>query len=73
MAEREHLERYDQRLIEFHLRSGTLSKKDYEQYLKKLPDSESIADYIGPFEEEKPNVANEAEPLLTFTAAESED
>lgn len=73
MAEREDLGRYDQRLVEFHLRSGTLNKKDYEQYLKKLPDSESVAEYIEPFQEEEgPSSAGSARSLLTFTAAESD-
>jgi hypothetical protein len=31
---------YDERIVEMHIKDGTLSKKDYEKHLKSLPDVE---------------------------------
>ena len=31
---------YDERIVERHIKDGTLSKKDYDKHLKSLPDVE---------------------------------
>ena len=31
---------YDERIVEMHIKDGTLSKKDYKKHLKSLPDVE---------------------------------
>ncbi len=72
MAERTQLETFDQRIIEFQIRSGNLSKKDYERYLKSLPNDEDNVDYIEVFEEEASSSAVNM-PELTFVAAESNE
>lgn len=66
MAEREEFENFDVRLVDYNLRCGRLSKKDYEQHLRKLPNSEEHADYLNAFME-----PHKAVPRLTFTADES--
>ncbi len=42
---------YDVRILERNLRRGTLSRKDYEKYLKGLPDRASNASWTRVWEE----------------------
>ncbi|MFH0799702.1 MAG: hypothetical protein V2A66_05930 [Pseudomonadota bacterium] len=42
---------YDLRVIEHRTRKGELDPKEYEAYLKKLPDDEANAEYIEVYEE----------------------
>lgn len=56
---------YDTRLIERSLRTGKLDPKEYEAFLKKLPDEEANAHYIETFEQD-PTAATSPE-TLTFT------
>jgi len=37
---------YDERIVERHIKDGTVSKKDYEKYLKSLPDSEEKGEVL---------------------------
>ena len=37
---------YDERIVERHIKEGTLSKKEYEKYLKSLPDSEEKGEVL---------------------------
>lgn len=37
---------YDERIVERHIKDGTLSKKDYEKHLKSLPDSEEKGEVL---------------------------
>lgn len=57
MAERFQLAQYDYRTVEYLIRSGTVSQKDYDAFLKSLPDSENNASYIEVYEE--PNLLEE--------------
>jgi hypothetical protein len=62
---------YDLRTLEQFLRSGKISQKDYDAYLKSLPDSESNADYIEVFEEPVSSTdPTQPEGTLTFRPAE---
>lgn len=61
------LEQFDLRTLEHHLRSGALTKKEYESYLKKLPDSKSNAEFIEITEEKG---KEEKTSGLTFAPAE---
>ena len=51
MAERYPLAQYDYRVVQYLIRDGIVSQKDYDAFLKSLPDSESNAEYIEVFEE----------------------
>jgi hypothetical protein len=71
---REESKAYDVRVLERNLRRGLVSRKDYEKYLKSLPDSGANAAFsrpeethtraAGPSVDEAPppDVADEAEP-----------
>ena len=37
---------YDERIVERHIKDGTVSKKDYEKHLKSLPDSEEKGEVL---------------------------
>lgn len=37
---------YDERIVEMHIKDGTLSKKDYEKHLKSLPDVEEKGEVL---------------------------
>ena len=37
---------YDERIVERHIKDGTLSKKDYEKHLKSLPDVEEKGEVL---------------------------
>lgn len=60
--------KFDLRLVEREIREGKVDPKDYEAYLKKLPDDGQNAEYVEVFEEPVPE---EATPHraddLTFT------
>jgi len=58
--------KYDKRLLDRYLRIGRVDKKDYEAYLKKLPDDESKGEYMEVFEEESDMPTPQANDL-TFT------
>jgi hypothetical protein len=64
------LDRFDLRTLEHMLRSGTITKKDYEAYLKKLPNSESNAEYVEI--EEEQSTGDEASAGLTFAPVENQ-
>lgn len=57
MAEHFQLAKYDYRIIDYLIRSGNVSQKDYDAFLKSLPDSENNASYIEVYEE--PNLLEE--------------
>jgi hypothetical protein len=67
MADKELSILYDQRTLNHHFRNGTITRKEYESYLKSLDDSESNAEYIDPFEETQ---GNEDSSGLTFAPVE---
>lgn|GEM_PF-1991987 len=63
--------KFDLRTIERLLREGTIEKKEYEEFLKKLPDDESNADYTDVYEEnpeEKPRAEPPGPGGPTFTS-----
>ncbi len=63
---------YDVRTLEQFLRSGKITKKDFEAYLKSLPDSEYKVDYIQVYEEPVSTTdPTQPEGKLTFRPAES--
>jgi hypothetical protein len=63
---------FDLRILELNLREGKFKPKDYESYLKSLPNSESNAEYIEVFEEETPSEENTMpEGQLAFSMAET--
>ena len=64
--EREELH-FDVRLIEYQKRVGKLDPKEYEAYLKHLPDDEERATYIEVFEEPATDEASSTPEALTFT------
>ncbi len=65
-------EMYDLRTLEQLVRRGVVSPKDYQAYLKTLPNSEPNADYIEVFEEPaSPSDPTVPEGKLTFQPAES--
>ncbi len=37
---------YDERIVERHIKDGTLSKKDYDKHLKSLPDVEEKGEVL---------------------------
>jgi hypothetical protein len=51
MSERYPLSQYDYRIVHYLIRNGILSQKDYDDFLKSLPDSESNAEYMEVYEE----------------------
>lgn len=57
--------KYDTRLAERFLRDGRLDRKEYEAWLKKLPDEEGSYEYI---EVEEGNPSDGKSGALTFTA-----
>jgi len=48
----EKVDKFDKRILELELRSKKISKKEYESYLKSLPDSEPNAEWIEIAEDE---------------------
>lgn len=60
------IDQCDRRILELQLRSGKLSKKEYQKYLSSLPDSESEAEYIEISEENQERTSRPSG--LTFTA-----
>ena len=51
---------YDKRVIDLHVKKGLMTNKDYEEFLKSLPDDSKNADTLKVFQEE--------ENLLTFSS-----
>ncbi|OQA60504.1 MAG: hypothetical protein BWY40_00940 [bacterium ADurb.Bin270] len=60
--------KFDVRVSEKLLQDGTLDTKDYEKYLKELPDESANMSYISVFDEETEQDAETTEPIegLTF-------
>lgn len=58
---------YDTRLIERNLRKGRLDPKDYEAYLKKLPDDSNRCEYMEITEETLEDVLGQTKERLTFS------
>jgi hypothetical protein len=55
---------YDERIVERHIKDGTLSKKDYDKHLKSLPDVEEKGEVLIIEEDEViAEVELELEPL----------
>ena len=64
---------FDLRTLRLNLREGKLKSKDYESYLKSLPNSESNAEYIEVYEEEVAHdEPTQPEGSLAFSMAEPE-
>ena len=70
MKEKELLGRFDYRLLEQRVRAGKVDKKDYQAFIKSLPDSESNADFIEVYEEEVQEPADLDSLSLTFAPAD---
>ncbi len=51
MATQRDMERYDRRIIERNIRQGTLPRRDYDKYLKTLPD---VSEKAVPISEAQP-------------------
>lgn len=63
---------FDLRILELNLREGKFKPKDYESYLKSLPNNESNAEYIEVFEEETSSTADTMpEGQLAFSIEET--
>ena len=62
------LDHYDLRTLEQLLRSETITKKEYDSYLKSLPDSESNAEYIEITDEKS---AEDDQSGLTFAPVDA--
>ena len=60
MATRDENKSYDVRILERNLRRGQLSRKDYEKYLKSLPDAADRATASKP--DESPPEPRDPEP-----------
>jgi hypothetical protein len=60
--------KYDLRVIERHLREGLIEKKEYDDFLKRLPDDEANADYSEIYEEGKPTSKSPPPGGPTFTS-----
>lgn len=64
---------YDLRTLEQFLRSGKISQKDYESFMKSLPNSEANADYMEVYEEPVSSTdPTQPEGSLAFSMAETE-
>lgn len=64
---------YDLRTLEQFLRDGMITQKDYNAYLKSLPNSEENADYIEVYEEPVSTTdPTHPEGTLAFSMAETE-
>lgn len=60
---------YDLRVVERRLRHGQLDSKEYEAYLKALPDDEAKADWVEVYEEPPLEELTPHIDELTFTSA----
>ena len=47
-------EQFDRRTLELYMRQGKIDKKEYENYLKSLPDEKDRVAYIDVYEEPLP-------------------
>lgn len=64
-------EMYDVRTLEHYINKGQMNRKDYQTYLKSLPNSESNAEYIEIIEEPaSPADPTVPEGKLTFQPVE---
>ncbi len=66
MAERYQLAQYDYRIVNYLIRAGIVSQKDFDSYLKALPDSENNATYVEVYEEPNLLEENEEDAGLAF-------
>lgn len=66
MAERYPLAQYDYRIVQYLIRNGIVSQKDYDAFLKSLPDSESNAEYMEVYEEPSLFEENQQDAGLAF-------
>lgn len=71
MKQQMDLELFDQRILEQRLRHGAISKKDYEKFLKSLPESKDNIDYIEVFEEEPKSEEGSNSSRLTFAPVDT--
>jgi hypothetical protein len=58
--EAKELRQFDIRIVERNIRRGVVNRKDYEKFLKSLPD---VADKVAPHE--APETLTDAEPAAT--------
>ncbi len=65
------LEAYDMRLLEYRFRKGVISKKDYDQFLKSLPDSADNVEYVEVFEEKPAEENADSGSFLTFAPVDA--
>lgn|GEM_PF-2682264 len=66
MAERFQLAQYDYRIVNYLIRSDIVSQKDYDTFLKSLPDSENNASYVEVYEEPNMLEENQEDAGLAF-------
>jgi len=66
MAERYPLAQYDYRIVHYLIRAGIVTQKDYDAFIKALPDNESNADYIEVYEEPGLLEENQEDAGLAF-------
>ena len=59
--------RFDLRLVEYLTRVGKLDPKEYEAYLKRLPNDEERAEYVEVYEEHAVATKPADDETLTFT------
>jgi len=61
--------KFDNRLVERYMRDGEVDRKEYEKYLKGLPDEVSKTRYVEVFEEEEDTEDESTKnEVLTFTS-----
>ena len=66
MAERSPLAQYDYRIVNYLIHAGIVSQKDYDSFLKSLPDNENDASYIEVYEETRLLEENQENAGLAF-------
>lgn len=66
MAERFQLAQYDYRIVNYLIRAGIVSQKDYDSFLKSLPDNENNASYVEVYEEPNMLEENQEDAGLAF-------
>lgn len=59
--------KFDLRTLELKLRRNEITREEYEAFLKKIPNDESRAEYIGVFEEKSGDELTPHVEKLAFT------
>ena len=73
MSTRDDLKLYDVRTLERNMRKGLITKKDYEKYLKALPDREANAAISKPDESKEIEYPVEEVPAPEPLASSDDD